>query len=142
MKRRAVFVQTIILVLFALFSGGFATATASSGDPAKDAQDLLNFLKSGDFDSFSSGIATRMNAPRGKIDGQIAPWENLASGIRPVYTDKIRQVNYGTSLKRLIYSIYYGKRNFIFVSLYYARLQEGWRLYDFSYNTSLKKILE
>jgi hypothetical protein len=142
MKRRAVFAQALCIVLFVLLSGGFATATASSGDPAKDAQDLLNFLKNGDFDSFSAGIANRMNAPRGKLDGQIAPWKNLASGIRPVYIDKIRQVDYGTSLKLLIYSIYYGKRNFIFVSLYYARLQEGWRLYDFSYNTNLKKILE
>ena len=140
MKAGTLFVRVSVLALFVLLTGSFATA--SGADPSKDAQDLLNFLKGGDFDSFSSGIADRMDAPTGKIDGQIAPWKNLASRIRPAYIDRIRQIDYGTSLKRFIYSIYYGKRNFIFVSLYYARLQDGWRLYDFSYNTNLKKILE
>ena len=140
MKAGTLFVRVSALALFILLIGSFATA--SGADPSKDAQDLLNFLKGGDFDSFSSGIADRMDAPTGKIDGQIAPWKNLASRIRPVYIDRIRQIDYGTSLKRFIYSIYYGKRNFIFVSLYYARLQDGWRLYDFSYNTNLKNILE
>jgi hypothetical protein len=65
----------------------------------------------------------------------------IAGAVKPVYIDLIKQVDYGHSLKKFIYAVYYGQRHYIFIELYYARLEIGWRLFNFSYNTSLKELL-
>jgi len=120
-----------------------AAAAAPVADPAGGkAEALMALVARGDFESVAARVSAGLNVPRAKIDPQVDPWKNLVGEKRPVYIDRIRHTAYGKTLKRYVYAVYYGKRRFIYVSLYYARLEDGWRLFDFSYNSKLTKVID
>ena len=118
------------------------SAQSEAAGIVSDANKLLDLVKSGQFDLLSKTIQGKMNAQPGAIQKQVDPMKRMVGNSKPIYYDLIHESDYGKTFKNMKYAVYYGNRRFIYYSFYYARLEKGWELFDFSFNTNFKEIMK
>ena len=132
--RRLPFIVVIILAVLTP-----AAAAAQTAEPILDpkvwADETVKTLADGDFQAFIANMAMAVDQKTPEqLTQDMQPLQNLVGDRQALYTDLLEEQQLGDSLAEYLYALYYGERNFIFIRLRFARLEEGWGLINISFD--------
>ena len=71
----------------------------------------------------------------------VGPLVGFVGERRPAYVDTVQDVRHGTTFRRLTLSAWYEGLDFVFYAFDFFRLERGWALRSFSFNSDFAEIM-
>ena len=122
--------------------GGFAHAEERS-IPDRDIwlEEAAKLIKAGDFDELEARSKETLGPSMHEdVVELLRPLKLAMKDQEALYIDKISNVKMGETFDNHIYAAYYGNREFLFYTVTFAKLENGWQLWAFDYAETLEGL--
>lgn len=118
-----------------------AVAEQSVNDRSAWLEETATIIKAGRIDDLEKKIKVTLGSNMHEdVARLITPLSKVMAGHKAIYVDKISRSQLGQSFDQHVYAAYYSKRDFVFYSFTFARLEKGWQLYALDYADNLNDL--
>ncbi len=142
------FVLALCLALAGTTPAAFISAATAAEAPktisTPDAwsERVLDTLAAADYDQLELLLLGAIDDRDDQIRALLDEFRAWVGDRRVVYSDLLQDRQLGTSMAQRVYSIYYGDRRFMYVSMIFARGEGNWLVMAFNFDTEVGNLLQ
>ncbi|MEM9009796.1 MAG: hypothetical protein AAGE18_01110 [Pseudomonadota bacterium] len=135
--------RAVLPVLFTLASGSVALADEPIADREAWLASAVEAIETGQLTSLQEQLDGTLGPEmHDDVMLTVMPLKQALGEEPALYVDHLETEMLGESFETHQYAAYYGERSFVFYTFTFARLDDGWHIYDLTYTDDFAEARE
>ena len=114
----------------------------SISSPEEWSTEVMASIKAADYDGLELLLLGAIDHKEPEIRDMLGQFRAWVGPLGVVYSDLLFKRDLGTSMEQRIYSVYYGSRRFMYVSMVFARGEGNWLVMAFNFDTEIDRLMD
>ena len=104
-------------------------------DPARLTADVVSVIREGQVATLEDKLHRYGRRDRAEVGVLVSGVTSILQNRVPLYVDKIAERRIGSAFYESMYGAFYGEQTFLFFRLTLAKVEDGWILLSFAFDT-------